>query len=145
MRPVFDTNVFIKYDDRISKKDWSDMALSMVVLYELTARVMDKSKWQYYEELRRRYDDDKLLLVPTMSDWWQTAKLVARVRYGAQSGYYNTSQKLPSAQRLQDDALIARAAYHRKFYVVTDNVGDFELFTSFLDFEFISAKEYFGL
>jgi hypothetical protein len=40
------------------------------------------------EKLRKRYDDEGLLLVPTMSDWWETAKLIARVRYHAQKGYY---------------------------------------------------------
>jgi predicted nucleic acid-binding protein len=70
---------------------------------------------------------------------------LARVRYHAQKGYYKTSQKLPDAQRLQNDALIARAAYLRKFYIVTENTKDFELFTPFLDVQFVDAKEYFGL
>lgn len=145
MRPVFDTNVFIKFSDYLTKQDYDSMALSMVVLYELTARVMDKAQWQRFDAWRKRYDKSGLLLVPTMSDWWETAKLIARARYHAQKGYYKTAQKLPDAQRLQNDGLIARAAYLRKFYVVTENTKDFELFTPFLDVQIVSAEEYFGL
>jgi predicted nucleic acid-binding protein len=145
MRPVFDANIFITYKNQLTDEDYDAMALSMVVLYELTARVMDKTEWQYHEKLRKRYDEDGLLLVPTMSDWWETAKLIARVRYHAQKGYYKTSQKLPDAQRLQNDALIARAAYLKKFYVVTENTKDFELFMPFLNVQIVSANEYFGL
>ena len=47
-RPVFDMNVFVEYGKLITDKDYQKMALSSVVLYELTAITIDKSQWQHY-------------------------------------------------------------------------------------------------
>ena len=45
-RPVFDMNVFVEYKNLITDYHFSKMALSSVVLYELTATTIDKSIWQ---------------------------------------------------------------------------------------------------
>lgn len=68
-RPVFDTNVFVEYEEVITKKDLARMALSSVVLYEMTATTIDKSKWQQYTKWRKYSEKEDLFLVPTADDW----------------------------------------------------------------------------
>jgi hypothetical protein len=68
-RPVFDTNVFLNYRTIINNNDLAHMALSTVVLYELTATTIEHSEWQRYEAWRRQAQKDGLLLTPSMSDW----------------------------------------------------------------------------
>jgi predicted nucleic acid-binding protein len=143
-RPVFDTNVFLTYRAAISDSDLARMALSIGALYELTATTVDRSEWQRDEALRRQARSDNLLLVPTMEDWWETAKLVARVRYGAKAAARGLTPKDPAAHLLQNDALIARTAYLAKFYVVTANIANFRKIQRFLDVEVVAAQDYFG-
>jgi len=54
-RPVFDMNVLIEYKTSLTDYDLSKMALSSVVLYELTATTIDKSLWQQYTAWRKLY------------------------------------------------------------------------------------------
>ena len=143
-RPVFDTNVFINYKHILTAADATKMALSIVVLYELVATTIDKSDLQKYGAWRRQFADDGLLLTPTMSDWWESAKLVARVRYGAKAAAHGLTPKDPAAHLLQNDALIARAAYLAKYYVVTGNIADFKKVQRFLGVEVVDAHDYFG-
>lgn len=142
-RPVFDMNVFVEYENILTEKDIAKMALSAVVLYELTATTIDKTRWQKYITWRKFFEKDDLYLVPNSEDWWETAKLVSRIRFGEKSAARGKTPKMPDAQRLQNDALIARAAYNRKFFVVTSNTEDFRKIQQFLNVEVVAAKEYF--
>lgn len=143
-RPVFDMNVFIEYEKLLTEKDISKMALSSVVLYELTATTIDKSLWQKYTAWRKFYEKDKLFLVPNSDDWWEASKIVSRIRFGEKSASQGRTPKLAQAQKLQNDALIARTAYARKFFVVTSNISDFQKIRQFLNVEIVSAEEYFS-
>lgn len=40
-RPVFDMDIFVEYKNVLSEQDIRKMALSAVVLYELTARLIN--------------------------------------------------------------------------------------------------------
>ena len=142
-RPVFDMNVFVEYESVLTEKDIAKMALSAVVLYELTATTIDKTRWQKYIVWRKAFTELDRYLVPTSEDWWETAKLVSRIRFGEKSVARGKTPKIPDAQRLQNDALIARAAYNRKFFVVTSNIEDFRKIQLFLNVEVVAAKEYF--
>ena len=142
-RPVFDMNVFVEYESVLTEKDIAKMALSAVVLYELTATTIDKTRWQKYIVWRKAFTELDRYLVPTSEDWWETAKLVSRIRFGEKSAARGKTPKIPDAQRLQNDALIARAAYNRKFFVVTSNIEDFRKIQLFLNVEVVAAKEYF--
>lgn len=142
-RPVFDMNVFVEYEGILTEEDVAKMALSAVVLYELTATTIDKSRWQKYTAWRKYYEKDNLYLVPTAEDWWETSKLVSRIRFGEKSAARGKTPKMANAQKLQNDALIARTAFTRKFFVVTSNLEDYRKIRQFLDVEVVSAKEYF--
>ena len=143
-RPVFDMNVFIDYKSSINDYHLAKMALSSVVLYELTAPTIDKSVWQKYTAWRKFYEKDKLLLVPTSEDWWEASKIVSRIRFGEKSASQGKTPKLADAQKLQNDALISRTAYAQKYFVVTSNLRDFQKIQQFLNVESVSADEYFA-
>ena len=145
MKPVFDTNIFLSYKHRLTDSDITRMGLSIVVWYELTATTLDQTTWQLYESWRfLAYKQDRLL-TPTMNDWRESAKLVARVRFDDKRRAHGLTPKDGHATQLQNDALIARAAYLKGFTVVTENVGDFQKLQRFLKFDLVPAKDYFGL
>ncbi len=143
-RPVFDMNVFVEYGKQITKTDYAKMALSSVVLYELTATTIDKSLWQQYTAWRKFYQKGNLFLVPTADDWWEASKIASRIRHGEKSKAKGKTPKNPQTQTLQNDILIARTAFSHKFFVVTSNIEDFRKIQQFLDVEIVAADEYFS-
>ncbi len=143
-RPIFDMNVFVEYEKLLTEKDISRMALSAVMLYELTATTIDKSLWQKYTAWRKAFTDLDRFLVPNSEDWWEASKIVSRIRFGEKSASQGKTPKLPDAQKLQNDVLIARTAYARKFFVVTSNLSDFYKIRQFLNVVIVSAEEYFA-
>lgn len=145
MKPVFDTNVFLEHRHKITESDLKKMALSVIVLYELTATTIDKSDLKRYETWRKQFDRDGLLLVPTTEDWWEVAKAVSRIRHGEKSASHGKTPPDPQAQRLQNDALIARTAQMNDCFVVTANLKDFSRLRPYMKFKVVSAKEYFDL
>lgn len=140
-RPVFDMNVFVEYKEVLTEKDISKMALSSVVLYELTATTIDKSQWQKYTIWRRVFTKLNRFLVPNSEDWWEASKIVSRIRFGEKSAAQGKTPKLADAQKLQNDVLIARTAYSQKFFVVTSNLKDFQKIQQFLNVEIVFADE----
>ena len=143
-RPVFDMNAFVQYKKAFTDYHFSKMALSSVVLYELTATTIDKSEWQKYTAWRKQFTKDGLYLVPNSDDWWEASKIVSRLRFGEKSAAQGKTPKLINAQKLQNDVLIARTAYAQKFFVVTSNLKDFQKIQQFLNVEIVSAEEYFS-
>ncbi|HSK70990.1 MAG TPA: type II toxin-antitoxin system VapC family toxin [Pyrinomonadaceae bacterium] len=143
-RPVFDVNVFVEYRKLINDYQLSKMALSSVVLYELTATTIDKSERQKYTIWRKLFTELDRFLVPTSEDWWEASKIASRIRFGEKSKAKGKTPKNPQTQRLQNDILIARTAYSRKFFVVTSNLTEFLKIRQFLNVEIVSTEEYFG-
>jgi len=143
-RPVFDMNVFVEYKNLITNYHFSKMALSSVVLYELTATTIDKSVWEKYTAWRRFFETDNLFLVPISEDWWQSGRIASRIRHGEKSKAKGKTPKNPNTQKLQNDILIARSAFARKFFVVTSNLADFRKIQQFLNVEIVAAQDYFA-
>ena len=143
-RPVFDMNVFVEYKNLITDYHFAKMALSSVVLYELTATTIDKSNWQKYTAWRKFFEKDNLYLAPTAEDWWQSGRIASRIRHGEKSKAKGRTPKNPHTQKLQNDILIARTAFANKFFVVTSNLEDFRKIQLFLNVEIVSAKDYFS-
>ena len=142
---LFDTNTFTDYKHQFTKADYAHLVMSMVVWYELTATTIDNSDWQYYEALRLRAAKEERLLAPIMNDWRETAKLVARLRWQDKREGHGKTPSLPDATKLQNDALIARAAFLHGCCVVTSNLKDFARIQTLLDFAFLDAAVYFAL
>lgn len=144
--PLFDTNANIQYRKEISASKFliPKMRLSIIVFYELTATTVDNSSLQLYERWLKIAVEKELLLTPTMSDWYETAKVIRRLRFGEKSSSRGKTPKISNAQKLQNDALIARTAWTNDCFVVTTDVDDFSLFLPFMKkLEIISAAEFF--
>jgi predicted nucleic acid-binding protein len=145
--PLFDTNAIIEYSSIIeSSKTLSDkMRLSMVVYYELTATTIDNSALKFYDKWLKLFDKDGLLLTPTTIDWYETSKVIRRLRFGEKSASHGKTPKITHAQKLQNDALIARTAWTNNCFVVTTDVDDFEHFQPFMKkLDIISAEDFFA-
>lgn len=91
--------------------------LSSVVLEELYAGVKPRDA-RIVERLERDFDKAGRILVPSLSDWTATGKLLARL--AASFGYERIGQA-----RLTNDALMAMSAARRGITVITANERDF--------------------
>ncbi|HSK73273.1 MAG TPA: hypothetical protein VK892_16355 [Pyrinomonadaceae bacterium] len=144
---VFDQNIFTGYSKiiRSSPTLALKMHLSSVVLYELVATTVSAEDLDVFERLRKLHDKKKTLLTPDKNDWWETAKLIRRLRFSDKSASRGLTPKIQHAQQLQNDALIARSATLAKCYVVTEDITDFGQFSPFMpNLEVVSGTEFFG-
>jgi hypothetical protein len=71
------------------------MRLLIVVLYELTATTIRKSDFQESDYIRQTFHKRGDLLVPTMTDWWETAKMIRRLRFGEKRQRKEKRRKCP--------------------------------------------------
>lgn len=147
-RPVFDSSAFISYKRQIveNEKILRAMSLSLVVLCELTATNIKRETLQLFEQWRENYHQDGLLIVPSMLDFWNTAKKIRALKIAEEKDFRKLQRPPDDALRLQNDALIAyTVGQTENCYVVTSNVKDFERLQRVIDFEFQSSEEFFGL
>lgn len=135
MQPVlFDTSIYIlamrAKDDATTTlrrlEPESPLWLSAVVLEELYAGVSRRDR-KVVEKLERDFDRAKRVLVPTLSDWTQTGRVLALL--GAEYGYEQIGRG-----RLANDALIATSAGRRGVTVITANERDFACLQKFHSF-----------
>jgi predicted nucleic acid-binding protein len=105
---------------------------------------MDKFELEIFRRLKVAAEKEKRLLTPTTEDWWEAAKIVSRIRYGQKSDSYGLIPKDPHAERIQNDALIARTVYTTKCTLVTNNIDDFNRIKPFCKIKFVSGKDFFG-
>lgn len=101
--------------------------LSSVVLEELYAGVSGRSL-RVVERLERDFSKARRILVPTLSDWAQTGKVLARL--GAKYDFEEIGKG-----RLTNDALIAISAGRMGITVVTANARDFSRLAEFRPFQ----------
>ena len=141
MQPaLFDSSVYIS---ALRKGDSSALAarslavntplwVSAVVLEELYAGADDRSR-QAVERLECDFAKAKRILLPTLSDWTQTGKVLARLatRYG--------DERIGQA-RLTNDALIAMSAGRMGITVITVNERDFRQLAEFRPFHWRLAR-----
>ena len=136
MRPaLFDTSVYIT-----SLRRGNDAALALrrlaadtplwlssVVLEELYAGAGDRER-RVVERLERDFDRAKRILVPNLSDWAVTGRMLARL--AAQYHYEQIGQG-----RLTNDALIAMSAGRLGIEVLTANERDYRRLAEFRAFQ----------
>ena len=122
------------------------MALSLVVLCELTATNIKRETLQIFEQWRENYHADGLLIVPSMLDFWNTAKKIRALKIAEEKDFRKLQRPPDDALRLQNDTLIAyTVGQTENCYLVTSNVKDFERLQRVIDFEFQSSDKFFGL
>ena len=100
--------------------------LSSVVLEELYAGSGDRER-SVVERLERDFDRAKRILVPNLSDWTQTGRVLARL--AAKYDYEQIGQG-----RLTNDALIAMSAGRLGIRVLTANKRDYSRLAEFRAF-----------
>jgi predicted nucleic acid-binding protein len=132
MQPVlFDSSIYItalrtKNDAALNLRRLAGgepMWLSAVVLEELYAGVTLRNH-QVVERLERDFERARRILVPNLSDWVQTGKVLARL--AAKYDYEQIGRG-----RLTNDALIAMSAGRVGITVVTANARDFTKLAEF--------------
>jgi predicted nucleic acid-binding protein len=101
--------------------------LSAVVLEELYAGAAGRNH-KVVERLERDFDRAKRILVPTLRDWAQTGRVLARL--AAKYHYEQIGQG-----RLTNDALIAMSAARLGIRVITANERDFSRLAEFRTFQ----------
>ncbi len=146
-KPVFDTNVFISYKQQLYADDkfFNAMALSLVVLCELTYSSRSRKTLQLYEKWREDFYQNDLLIVPSVSDFWNSAKKIRTLKIQEEKDSIKTQRPDDDAIRLQNDALIAYTISQKSnYFLVTDNVKDFSRLQRVINFDFISATEFFN-
>ena len=136
MGPVLlDTSIYITAlragDDAVLKlrrfTPGAPVWLSSVVLEELYAGVKSRD-FRIVERLERDFDKAGRMLVPNLSDWTLTGKLLARL--AAKYGYERIGQA-----RLTNDTLVAMSAARRGITVITANERDFGRLAQFHPFQ----------
>jgi predicted nucleic acid-binding protein len=105
----------------------SPLWLSSVVLEELYAGVRDPNR-HAVERLEREFDRIKRILVPNLSDWTQSGRVLSRL--AAKYHYEKIGQG-----RLTNDALIAVSAGRLGITVITANERDFRRLAEFRPFQ----------
>jgi len=100
--------------------------LSAVVLEELYAGAGDRDR-RAVERLERDFDRMKRILVPNLSDWTQTGRVLAWL--ATKHGYERIGQG-----RLTNDALIAMSARRLGIQVLTANQRDYCRLAEFREF-----------
>jgi len=135
MQPVlFDSSIYVPALRRgetaiLALRRWapsSPVWLSSVVLEELYAGVKSRDR-KAVEQLEYDFDRVKRILVPELTDWTQTGKVLARL---AQSYGYEQLGKA----RLTNDALIAISAIRIGAKIFTANKRDFAKLAEFKPF-----------
>lgn len=131
MPVLFDSSVYItalrvRSDSVIVLQRWveeSPLWLSSVVLEELYAGANPTDR-RVLEKLERDFEKARRILVPSLSDWTLTGKILANV--AQKHGY----EKIGKA-RLTNDALISTSAARNGITVITTNSRDFALLAEF--------------
>ena len=103
--------------------------LSSVVLEELHAGVKPRDS-RIVERLERDFDKAGRMLVPNLSDWTLTGKLLARL--ASKYDYEQIGQA-----RLTNDALVAMSAGRRGITIITANERDFGRLAQFHPFQWL--------
>lgn len=139
---TFDSSVIIAYRVRELPRDF---ALSAVVIAELTAGAADDSTRKVYEAMRRIFQKENALIIPSDDDWLTASRVLFRLSQSRKKKAGGKSPKLiPGAsQRLFLDTLIAVSAKRVNATVVTNNYDDFKAIQYYLPFKLMRGSDWF--
>jgi predicted nucleic acid-binding protein len=131
MQVLFDSSVYIgafrgNREAGLIFERWRRKApvwVSSVVLEELYAGA-DAAGRRLIETLERDFERARRVLVPNLTDWTQTSRMLAKI--GAKYGFERIGRG-----RLTNDALIAASAARCGITVLTANARDFARLAEF--------------
>lgn len=140
---IWDTNIWIAYKPI---KLPNSLLMSSVVLQELVIGALDSAELKKWAMMRRLFEKENRLLVPTTEDWWQAGKIINALLRGLKSESRGETPRLHPNQkyRIIHDALIAVTAQRLGALVVTDNLADFENIRRYCKVKIKSGKEVFS-
>jgi predicted nucleic acid-binding protein len=132
---LFDTSIYVASSRRGEAATFgvraddseSEVWLSSVVLEELYAGASDRNR-NAVERLESDFDRIGRILVPTLDDWAQAGRVLARL--AARYDYEAIGRG-----RLTNDALIATSAGRRGIVIITTNARDFRKLAEFHPFQ----------
>ncbi len=140
MPPVlFDSSVYISAfrrggDPSLLLRRWtgdSPLWLSSIALEELYAGASGKD-YPILEKLEHDFDAAQRILIPDLTDWTQTGRILARL--AQKHGYEHIGRA-----RLTNDALLAMSAARTGTTIITANGRDFARLAEFRRFAWRSA------
>jgi predicted nucleic acid-binding protein len=139
---TFDSSVIIAYRVRELPKDF---ALSAVVIAELTAGAADDSIRKVYEDMRRTFQKENALIIPSDDDWLTASRVLFRL---SQSRKKKAGGKLlkriPGAsQQMFLDTLIAVSAKRANATVVINDYDDFKAIQYYFQFKLMRGSDFF--
>lgn len=140
---TFDTSVIIAYKvDELP----DNFLLSAVVIAELTASANDDSSRKVFEALRRDYEKDGALLIPSSDDWLTSSRILYWLSQGRKKKAGGKAPKLiaGASQRMFLDALIAVSARRANATVVTNDYDDFKAIQYYCPVKLIRGSDFFG-
>lgn len=119
--------------------------MSAVVIQELAAGALDKSRLQELDAARRHYEKEGRLLVPTGEDWWIAGKVLNSLTRVQKSKTRARTIGISKAeqQRILRDVLIARTARRDGVSIVTFNIADFEKIRPYSNVQIIHPSKFF--
>jgi len=132
IQPVlFDSSVYVSALRRGTRPDLryplEPVWLSSVVLEELYAGASDRDR-PNVEQLEAEFEENHRILVPSLRDWTQTGRVLARL--AVKYGYEHIGKG-----RLTNDALISLSAGRLGVTVITHNERDFKRLAEFVSFQ----------
>jgi predicted nucleic acid-binding protein len=142
-RVTYDTNVFIDYDPAYFP---AGFLMSAVVIQELAAGALDKTRLKDLDASWRHYHQEKRLLVPNGEDWFLAGKVLNSLYRG--SGAQSRGRKVviskEEQRRIVRDVLIARSARRENATVITKNISDFDKIRSYCAVNVQHPDEFFS-
>ena len=122
-----------------------NFVMSAVVMMELMSSAADSSHRKSYERFFRQFEEDNLLIVPTVEDWLLAAKIIFLLTQDRRREGRGKPKRLPpgASQRLALDVLIAVSARRWKAQVVTENWADFKAIQRYCNATIIKAAQFF--
>ncbi len=95
---LFDQNIFVEFADVIRNTPLllTKMHFSSVVLYDLAATTISAGDLDLYERWLKVHDKGNTLLTPDKTDWWETAKMIRRLRFGDRFSVARADSKTPT-------------------------------------------------
>src|ERR1043165_281418 len=120
--------------------------MSAIVLMELITGALDQSHRKFYEEIFKRHQRDKTLIVPNDEDWLLASRILFLLSHARRRSQKGKLRRLPpgASQRVALDVLIAVSARRWKAQVVTENWADFKAIQRYCNTTIVRAANFFG-
>jgi len=139
---AFDTNIWISYRPEMLPVN---LIMSAVVLQELVAGASDRTELKRLEAVRKQYEKENRILVPTGDDYFRAGKIMNSLLHNLKT---QTGGKIPKLhpnriQKMFRDTLIAVSVHRTHALLITDNMKDFEAVRRYCKVRIKAGRDFF--